>query len=709
MRKAALTSQDTLEESLTPSQSNTPTKKEKKQKKEKKPKKDKKKDKDKDKDKRKKDDVVVPAAISQSPTNDDAIKLKEETSAIKEPEKKQDTTKEYKKEEQTSVKIDLAQKCMPTSGIVTGGKEQENQVPFIQETSAHAGPTNSRDVDEVVVEASPPQPQPRVEVADKQQPPVHREHHNQHLEGDLGSDDHESDNDATSSKGMKFKISSYSEYRPVARKSANILSKIQLFDSDPEFSKRMFEQRKRMFEGPRPYIRPNFEKSSFENSRSVKEKSPVRIGSRYPKVRELTLDYTNDEITTSPNSPIAISVISDTAADSKKNSTPVMSPKFSKKRPDYRGNTKFSAQSVASSNANIVQISPGRNKASNNFHPPKNSSPSPQFSTFKPSPLAKSHASSTARLKESFLKGDRSSSFNSKSPTYVKVFPSSKNGVSETDMRKKSSIETDNTFSVSKAGCKSILKQPIDAWQPDHPLPVVKSFGENFDIEDSEPDGAIARSELELTKLKQKLQSDVERAKLEQDRDITGSHLVPEAVKIEKQIAGFAQSIHAKNQGFLEQMGVVPKKTLVTTPMGKSCYRDFGGDLGQPKVEDEDLNNFDLQVLSKSPARSPCIGRGQGPPRLKSAKMGTSRYKWDGDPGIELASKVPGPELSDKELRALSRPSSIQSHHIGVRGTKGGVNQKRTVSFEEHETWNVFLRDIGKMSISIDEGSESFL
>lgn len=318
--------------------------------------------------------------------------------------------------------------------------------------------------------------------------------------------------------GMKFKISSYSEFRPVHRKSPNILNKIKMFDEQGILLKRP------ELGGSVANLREQFEPKKTTSMSTFKFVKPVP----------------------SPRTPIT---------------------------PDL-----LLGQKVE---------------------------------TFSKLTTAKPFSKSMSNLNDPCKESDSLSVASDDSTTPLEPFSTAPPARS--------------ALKLLKDCYESCVEE---AKSPDHiGLTII-------DTDDPNPE------EIKVQEIRKSLEAEVEKAKLEVDRDITSPRLVSQVCQRTRKIAAFAEMIHAKNEDFIQNMGLIEKKKLSKQ---KSLYKFASLNPVDETVSPDDIN-------------------------------------------LERLSKVPN--FSD---------------------FKSVTKVKKTVSFEENENWNRFLRDIGRLSVEIDDESESFL
>ncbi|TRY79090.1 hypothetical protein TCAL_12620 [Tigriopus californicus] len=429
--------------------------------------------------------------------------------------------------------------------------------------------------------------------------------------------------------GMKnFKISAYSEFRPVARKSPNILSKIQMFDN---------------YECP--------------------EGSSPSLPTHFPKpIQTFRQKQASSHLATHQSNLKDQSTISNVTSIKKhKHSTNLLPKPFISR-----------AQTPSSSASKYMQSVPSPSSVYEVTIPTISISPPPEVIE-KPAVQPQSRKSSTSTEEAEALR---------ELDSIVKQFEL---------------MEQQNRAPVTPPNHGKWNEPPLtsQSWNKSERQTNQKIFleqkqptliqGQAMDIMDINPDPMIQQSELSIRELRVKMEKEVEKAKHESHMDMSPFSLIRGQVQKTKQIEAFACQVHERNVSFLEQLELEHgshnpgkgKKSLKTMAMGESSY-NWEGILG----EQESNENIDLSRLSKTPTTLNDLAS-------NSDKILGSSLKPIGEEGILKTNYDSSGSLKGKRS---SSPKSAKS-----------------VSFEEHQKWNKFLKDIGDFSIEIDDENEIIL
>ena len=223
-------------------------------------------------------------------------------------------------------------------------------------------------------------------------------------------------------------------------------------------------------------------------------------------------------------------------------------------------------------------------------------------------------------------------------------------------------------------------------------------------ILDTDPDQELSRSEAELNHLRHKLEAEVEKAIREIDRDITSPHIVPRDQLKGKQIANFAKMVNHHNRRFLEELGTSPLNKFGFMDMGKSLY-----DVEESMLEryaNQSRDNIDLKKVASNPNLA--FEEFEGVGKLQNSQ---SEEKTDikNSASAPILSNFSREEMKTKVSLADNlnlQNSCVDSKHPNSRQIE---KVPKTVSFEENEKWNTFLKSMGRNSIELDDAGETFL
>lgn len=417
--------------------------------------------------------------------------------------------------------------------------------------------------------------------------------------------------------GMKnFKISAYSEFKPIARKSPNILSKIKMFDN---------------YECP--------------------ERSSTSLPTHFPKsIQTFRQKQASSHLVKHQSNLKDQSTISDVTSIKTHKHSPNLLPK------------PFISRAQTSSNKCSQRV-PSPSPVSEVTIPTISISPPPEVIE-KPACHPQTRKMSTSTEEAEALR---------ELDSIVKHFEQM-----EQESRATVSPKNMGTRKEPKFDKEHKQKVPMREERP------CKIQGQDMDIIDTNPDPIIQQSELSIRELRMKMEKEVEKAKNESYMDVSSFSLIRGQVQKTKQIEAFACQVHERNVSFLEQLEMEEhgfnkkgkgKKTLRTMAMGESSY-NWEGILGEP----ESNENIDLSRLSKTPTT------------LIDLAVHSD----------EILGSVHKPLVEEGILKTNYNSSGSLKHKRSPKSAK-------SVSFEEHQKWNKFLKDIGDFSIEIDDENEIIL
>ena len=225
------------------------------------------------------------------------------------------------------------------------------------------------------------------------------------------------------------------------------------------------------------------------------------------------------------------------------------------------------------------------------------------------------------------------------------------------------------------------------------------------------PDSATEEAEKALQRRRERLEREVEEAKrrsLEEQeenggRAVSPMALVPRERMARMRAADLAERAAGRNrefvEGILQQWRSEEKRIRVKRQESRYGFKVEGKEEQEGKEEEE---------MSRAIAEAAAGPKAEA----ETAKATSASEIATNDPA---PSPAPPEATPDQTTAATSLSSKPPRELLEEPDVESAPSRRRrsylthSMSVEEHETWNRFLRDVGQLSIDIDDGEESYI